>query len=144
MAEQGMEPANAADARAMKAFDFASDAVKQVLALSTGVLAFTITFMKDFIGHATWPAQVVLVLAWSCYFLSVVGGIWTLYALSGSLGTARTGESPSIYGSNITVPAKMQYSFFLLALLLTLVFGVITVTTGTFSQPAAAPSAHPS
>jgi ketosteroid isomerase-like protein len=70
---------------AKKAFDFASEATKQLLTLSTGIIAVTITFSKDILISVPFSAKVFLMTAWGAYVLSLVFGLFTLLALTGEL-----------------------------------------------------------
>jgi hypothetical protein len=112
----------------VKAFDFAADAGKQLLVLSTGVLALTATFAKDLIGRDQLRGglAVLLVAAWVLFLLSIVCGLWFLYALVGSLGQQRPDDDPpSVYDTNATLPSLLQMGTFLLAMVCTAVVGVI-------------------
>lgn len=77
------------------------------------------------------------------FLLSVFCGVWTLLALTGSLEhqskqeeetqpaeeAVAQGARPSIYGSNITLPSLLQIGTFLIALALTVWFGVDSLGT---------------
>jgi hypothetical protein len=124
-----MEERSKMDDRLQKAFDFASDSTKQLITLSTGVLALTITFNKDIVGGDPGQASLILFIAWVLYLLSIVCGIWTLLALTGNLEPtgAHRNTSPSIRTRNVTLPSLLQISAFLLATLLTVIFGIVAV-----------------
>jgi hypothetical protein len=107
-----------------KAFDFAQEVTKQVLTLSTGVLALTVTFLKDIATAAPHSARLCLEFGWLCFLLSVLFGVAALMSLSGNLATS---AAPSIYSSNIKWPARLQLLLFLVGLLLTLIFGWIAI-----------------
>jgi hypothetical protein len=117
------------DDRIQKAFDFASDSTKQLITLSTGVLALTITFNNDIVGGDPGQASLILFGAWFLYLVSIIFGIWTLLALTGNLEPTGTHENtaPSIRTGNVTLPSILQISAFLLATLATVIFGVVTV-----------------
>jgi TRAP-type C4-dicarboxylate transport system permease small subunit len=105
--------------RGKKAVDFAADVVKQLLALSTGILALTITFATDIVGNRETPT-VLLGISWIAYILSILFGLWALFAMTGELEQlpARANdqvEEPSIRGRNVTLPAILQIVTFLAA-----------------------------
>ena len=118
-----------------KAFDFAADSTKLLITLSTGIIALTITFSKDFIGsevtYPIWP----LITAWILYFLSVLFGIFTMLSLTGSLLPMKMNfdkideheKKVSINEKNITFKSSVQILLFLLALFFTGIFGYISI-----------------
>lgn len=110
------------DDRRKRAFDFAQETTKQVITLSTGVLALTITFLKDIAKDAPEGATVWIHWAWGLYLASVFFGMVTLMTLTGNLERAE--GTPSIYARNIVVPSAIQILTFVAGLALTLVFGV--------------------
>lgn len=126
-----------------KAFDFAQDATKQLITLSTGVVAITITFFKDFAANAPSDAKTWMQWSWVVYVASIVFGVWTLLALTGALGAGDpsaggSGDTrnksdadkgrPSIYSPAITLPAVLQALTFLAALVMSVVAGWKAVT----------------
>lgn len=125
----------------LKSFDFAEATSKQLITLSTAIVAFTITFGKELFGGVNNKAAlVVLIISWALYALCIVFGIWTLMALTGSLAKPKkkVTEGPdskevevSIYDKNITTPEILQIISFVLALILTIVYAVILV----FAKP---------
>jgi hypothetical protein len=109
--------------RAQKAFEFASDASKQMVALSTGIITLTVSLLKDVVGNAGGAGK-WLQLAWVFHGLTVVFGLWFLLAITGSLGSSKVSDADlSIYGSNIKVPMFLQIISFLTGLIFTIVFG---------------------
>jgi hypothetical protein len=112
-----------------KAFDYAQDVTKQVLTLATGIIALTITFFKDFANHASYATEVVMGCSWIFYLISVILGLWTLLALTGTLQPLRppSGAPPSIQGTNIRLPASLQLLAFLIALILSVCAGIMTL-----------------
>src|SRR5438093_11141888 len=113
--------------RSKKAFDFASDSTKQLTTLATGIVTLMITFSKDIVGGkpGLWP-RLILAVAWFIYLLSIGFGIQTLLALTGTLepvGPQAQTCKASIRGANVTIPSACQIVTFLIATLLTVVFG---------------------
>jgi len=70
---------------ALKAFDFASDLAKQLITLSTGILALTITFTKEFVKDFSTARPRLLLVTWLLYLFAILMGIATLMSLTGSL-----------------------------------------------------------
>ncbi len=93
--------------RTKDAFDSARDSSKQVLTLTTAVLTLTITFTDKIVGveELTSADTARLRTAWAIYGLSVLAGIWTLLALTGSTGAT---ENVTINDRNIKYPAVAQ------------------------------------
>ena len=108
-----------------KAFDFAQESTKQLIALATGMIALSITFAKDFVGTVDGSARDWALLSWGTLLLSVFFGLWTLLALTGSLQPKVGAAPPSIRGSNVILPATLQIATFFLGLVLSVVFGIV-------------------
>jgi hypothetical protein len=131
-----------------KAFDFAAEVTKQLITLSTAIITITITFSKDLIIFADNSAKNYLLWAWILYIATVLFGIWTLLALTGSLQpikkestniqsqpepqtTKNANPAPeqavetdcSINSSNIRLPSILQILCFIVALSFTIVYG---------------------
>ena len=99
-------------------FKFAADSAKEIIAFSTVILTFTATFAKDtFLARST-KLPLALGASWIMYLLSVMGGVWTLLALTGTLGSPNQNE-PSIWGPNVIIPASVMTISFLLGLIFT-------------------------
>jgi hypothetical protein len=112
------------DEQLKKAFDFAADLAKQLITLATAIITITITFAKDFLPSAATPQiKGWAMFAWYAFLLSIVCGVWTLMALTGTLDQRSGRPSPvSIRGTNVVIPASLQIVFFLAGLLLTILF----------------------
>jgi len=104
----------------LKAFDFAQDTTKQLLTLATGTVALTITFLKDLAKGAPDWAVWTLSAAWFVFLVSVVFGVATLMALTGSV----VDRHRDVYDQGILRWARLQILSFLVAVVLTIVFGV--------------------
>jgi hypothetical protein len=121
--------------RAKEAFTFASDVTKQLITLSTGVVALTITFSKDILGGVSderikalffaWEVKETHLLAgaWLVYLLSIIFGIVTLMTLTGNLERSR---SDSVYAGNIRLFSGVQIVLFLAATFAIIRFGIAT------------------
>jgi hypothetical protein len=112
------------DERTKTAFGNASDTSKQLITLATGVLALEITFAKDIIGALDSFARHLIGLSWVLLLLSVIAGVWTLLALTGSLAKESALTPDSIFGRNVRIPAMLQVLLFLGGLILTVWFGI--------------------
>lgn len=121
----------------LKSFDFALSTSKQLIALSTAVVAFSVTFSNElFGGTSNVYALVVLFISWLVFLYSIWEGVSTIMGLTGSLNSGErtipaTGQQPertedvSIYDANISKSAKKQINSFVAALLLTIVYAGI-------------------
>ncbi len=109
--------------QAPKSFEFAQDLTKQLITLSTGIMALEITFSKDLIHKITDCARYYALISWVAFLLSIVFGMITLMALTGNLTRLEKGLPASIMRKNVTRPAKLQIGFFLLGLAFTIYYG---------------------
>jgi hypothetical protein len=116
-----------------KAFDFAADLVKQLITLSTGLIALTVTFQKDIFVHAQPSAACLLVASWIALMLSVICGVWALMALTGTLDPlGHNGEDMptiSIQGGNCRLPTGLQVVCFLSGIGLAIAYAVISLSS---------------
>lgn len=112
--------------RVKTAFEFAKEATTQLITLSTGVLALTITFASELRSGAPDGPIWLLGIAWGLYVLSIVCGVWTLLAITGTLGRGEEKELPcrAIYDGNIRVASAAQIALFLLATMAIVAFAV--------------------
>lgn len=97
-------------------FVSANDLAKQLITLATGILALSITFIKDVLkinGEVvTWPLKT----AWVAYLLSICFGIWNMMGITGSTFDAiAKPNDPVTYKLNIIIPASLQIVAFLAA-----------------------------
>ncbi len=113
------------DDQTKQAFQATTDALKQMMTLSTGVLTLEVTFLKDIIKDLPIVAYIALGTSWVLFLLALLSGVAGLLALTGSLGRESELSPSSIYASNIRVPALGQVLFFASGMALTVVFGVI-------------------
>ena len=104
---------------------FASDSCKQVLGLSTTILSFTVAFRNDVVKQTTGANQRWLWLSWIALGVSIVAGVWTYLAMTGSVA-AKTG-SMDVYSTAVRIPAAIQMLSFLVGLVLLATFGVVAL-----------------
>lgn len=104
------------DDRATNTFDLAKESATQLIALSTGVLALTITFASNLMppdrGGCIW----LMKASWVLYFVSILGGVWMLLAMTGTL--CRDPEPighTHLFSWNIRIPSFVQIIAFVLA-----------------------------
>lgn len=106
----------------IKSFEFAADLTKQLITLSTILIAISITFFEKFTNEITkW----VLISSWILLFLSLIFGVITLMALTGSLGKIQNDtelQASNIYKKNITFFSVLQIISFILGVLLLITF----------------------
>lgn len=98
----------------------AAASIKEVMTFSTAILSLTVTFAGDKLVGTNIKIPRSLLGSWCLYLLSIAAGIWTLNALTGELALNTT---PSVYGSNVSIPAGVTYAGFLLGLLGTVAAG---------------------
>jgi len=113
------------DDQTKQAFQGTSDALKQMMTLSTGVLTLEVTLLKDIIKNLPTIAYVALGTSWVSFLLALLLGIVGLLAVTGTLGRTADLSPSSIYAANIRIPAFGQVVFFGLGMTLTVVFGVM-------------------
>jgi hypothetical protein len=88
------------------AYQFALELAKQLITLSTAILALTVTYTKDVVKRPpSWWARLVLAISWFCYLWAIWYGIEHIRSLTGSLEMASieraylSGESARIADS---------------------------------------------
>lgn len=119
-----------------KAFDFASDTTKQLITLATALIALSITFQGNFNNNDN---HILLLLCWISFFISVLFGIVTLMAMTGTLEKCNDEECEkpvklSIYGPNVKRPSLLQILFFLVGLLLLGIYGGKSISKNSTDQ----------
>lgn len=101
------------------AFSFAQEVTKQLITLSTAIIALTITFLKDIVGDAPASADKFVEIAWVLYIVSVFFGILALMSLTSSL----TSATPSVWATDTRIVSALQILCFVAALGFTVAFG---------------------
>jgi len=93
------------------------DITKQIITLTTGVLALSATFVKIFITSS--PENfIILIFAWSLLTFSIIAGLFTLSSMVNNLKNNKY-EPFSIY---TTIPAITQWICFILGFILFWIF----------------------
>jgi hypothetical protein len=122
-------------------FDSVNELAKELITLATGILALSITFLKDILKDkaklVTWPLE----SAWISYLLSVCFGIWTMMAVTGTIfNITENPAGPKTYGTNISIPAFLQILSFLLGTIFLIVYGAKALHVDTItSEPVGGP-----
>lgn len=125
-----------------RAFTIASDMVKLLITLSTGVITFTVTFCKTFLGSISGVYSIGWLLAsWIILVLSMILGFLTLGAMVGNLSktnksNVKTEEAKDsegenfegVYSSNITVLEFLQMVAFVVGVTFVFIFGYHNLT----------------
>jgi len=103
-----------------QAFATALESVKQVLALSTGVLALVVTFQDKILGARDVGHKVVMIAALVAHLVSIVAGVFALYAMTNALEDAAdaNADKPSVKQAAIRKPTRVQFISFVFGLAL--------------------------
>jgi hypothetical protein len=123
----------------MEGLKTALETTKQIITLSTGVIALTITFLEKIVQPTTTAARqfpITLKLAWICFGFAVVFAVWMLLAITGTMNTldrqargltlnkAQTAAAAALIdGLNIRLPTLLMLASFVGGTLLTIVTG---------------------
>src|SRR5678815_4077856 len=116
-------------ANGKEAFTFASDTTKQLIALTSAIIAVTVTFAKDIFAIAPGVSKIALVVAWLGYITSLVFGVFTLMALTGEISSSPTTKTDAsaaaakpkkargtgIWSGSVTTLSAIQILVFLIA-----------------------------
>jgi|ERR1700728_1622731 len=88
------------------AFNFAKEIATQLITLSTGLLALSIAFTKDILQGVPKGKERRLKAAWGVLIVSIVCGVWTLSALTGTLMPVNPSDRPNPlqFKSNVRIP----------------------------------------
>lgn len=77
---------------------FASDAIKQVLTLSTGVLTLSFTFHSNFAGSRPSSQQTFLYVGWILLLIALFLGVFCLLSITGAVYGAKTSRQWFVRG----------------------------------------------
>lgn len=116
-------------------FEFAKEVATQLITLSTALLTLTIAFTKDLFSGKPRHGQIVLPLAWAVHLLSIIFGVLTLMALTGTLMPVESESRQLRFGPNVRVMAAVQIVCFAIGTVLLVWHGVLAYE-GTGAQPA--------
>lgn len=104
-----------------RAFDAVADLTKQILTLSTGVIALSFTFLNDLASGDSTDSRAWMLWSWVVFIGSIMAGIAVLMTSAGHQGkAARTGTAtPDINAWNLRLFGALQIGLFVLGLALT-------------------------
>lgn len=111
------------DEQTKAAFSYATEVVKHLLTLATGVVALTITFTKDLNAKPTSAQVWLMESSWALLLLSIIFGLATMMALTGTIAKTTPLSASSIYGSNVRIPMGLQLLTFVLGMALAIGYG---------------------
>jgi len=103
----------------------ANSLTSQVITVSSGLLAFTVTFAEKFSpkDHGI-SSPTALKISWVCFAVSILLGFWTLMAISGTLNQLDRGDQETNAGRwNIRIPALLMFGLFLLGIIFLIAAG---------------------
>ena len=96
----------------------AFETTKQIITLSTGMIALTITFAEKFTPKAgDIVASLPLKVSWMAFGVTIAFGVWTLMAITGSVNAAMVkGDTPDADTPNIRIPAILMVVAFVVGI----------------------------
>jgi hypothetical protein len=115
------------DDQAKQAFTSASDWSKQLLTLSTAIVTLMISFADKIFGPLGQGEKWFLYGSWVLYAASILGGVWFLSALTGTLASPTAPSAGNVYNANMRAPALVQAIAFGLATIAIVIFGFLSV-----------------
>jgi hypothetical protein len=118
------------DGRVQLGFEFAKEIATQLITLSTGLLALTVTFTKDVLKLVPGSQRWWLMGAWVLHLVAIVFGVWALMGLTGTLMPLTPDETALealAFGSNVRLPAAFQIISFALGTASMVVYGVVSL-----------------
>ncbi|MGK7896188.1 MAG: hypothetical protein AB4372_21890 [Xenococcus sp. (in: cyanobacteria)] len=95
---------------------------QELINLSSAILVLSIAFVNNILKESKLCDRSLLSVSWIFYLLTIIAGIWTRMAITGSLA-----DGPKPMGtmeSNIRLPAAIQIILFVMATLFFLVFAI--------------------
>jgi hypothetical protein len=116
--------------RRAKALDYAQDSIKQILALSTGVVALTLTFFKDF-GATSGVARDWMIGSWVLFFVSIIAGLIALLSMTSLMWPHEEADRAKVLDTwtlGVRVPAFIQVIAFGLGFTAMLIAGWLALS----------------
>jgi len=92
--------------QAKLAYEFAKDVTEHLITLSTGFIAFSVTFTKDLLQRIPRRSGWLLGLCWSFYLFSVLFGLGHMLALTGELAPTPRSAPISATDTTQSLPAS--------------------------------------
>ena len=103
----------------IKQFDYAKDAIAQVITLSSAILAVSLTFSQNWAVRATPGEKRILQTSWAAFLLAIIVGVWAMLAIA---GVAFRGGG-DLRGWSVRLPWMLEVLAFLAGLGLLTWFG---------------------
>lgn len=105
--------------------DSAAELTKQLITLSTGLMALTVTFADKFtVPNTAISVPSTLAVAWVAFILTVLFGIWSQMAITGTINAAAlSATTPDVDTPNIRIPAILMIAAFFVGLVFTTIAG---------------------
>ena len=113
--------------RDKKAYDLAAEVVKQILGLSTAIVAVTATLLKDVIPISVPYSWTLIVAAWVLLIVSIGYGLSSLRWLTTKMYGPDDVRLPSLNDNDIVSSARWHVRAFVSALVLIVLFGLVEV-----------------
>jgi hypothetical protein len=111
------------DEQTKTAFEFARDITIQLITLATGVIALEVTLLKDIVENAPEAVRMWALASWIVFGLSIVFGVATVLALTGTLQPKDSSKTPKIWEPSVRRFSGAQIVSFLVGLSMTIIFG---------------------
>jgi hypothetical protein len=111
------------DDHAAQAYSFAQETVKQVVALSTGIIAVTVALLGSLKSAAPHGTLWILHVAWVSGAVSAICGVLVLMMLTGDMGQRTLPGARAIYRQPIAMLYLVEFAAFIVAVGFTTAFG---------------------
>lgn len=105
----------------MAAFDFAAETAKQLITLSTGIVALTLTYASGPGKSGSGHARRLLIASWVVFLLSTLFGVGTLMAMTGTLAQGEL----DVYADSIRTYSGLQIVTFVVGLGVAIAYGIV-------------------
>lgn len=102
-----------------QSLSLAADAAKQIITIATAVLTLTVTFSKDTLVKNRSRLPFSLATSWVLFLISVTSGVWSLLSITAELER----DCPTIWSSNVIVPAYLMSLSFIAGVAFTIIAG---------------------
>jgi hypothetical protein len=123
-----------------QSFDALRESTKELIALSTGTIALTVTFSKDFVGNTSRRQRLVLVAAWIAYLCAIISGVMLFFAITSALADSfDANTTPTIYDPILMNCSRVQQVSFLVGTILAVIYATRLILNAP-STSASAPS----
>lgn len=109
--------------RTIKAFELASEVVKQFLTIAIAILTVTATFAVAIRNEFLFCSKLILVSSWVAYLISIILGLFSLMKLTTIMEPEYGVKNPSIKGGIAAKAVFWQIITFAFGLVLTVSFG---------------------